>query len=87
MVCHYVFENCNIVQFALQLNNFAKKIAKTITHGVIIILLPLPPFKIKSQLKLIPPSYPTCFPYPYLWNLGVGEAGLKNVGEAENLCF
>ena len=37
--------------------------------------------------KFIPPSYPTCFPYPYLWNLGVGEAGPKNVGEAENLCF
>ena len=51
MVCHYVFENCNIVQFALQLNNFAEKIAKTITHGVIIILLPLPHFKIKSQLN------------------------------------
>ena len=50
MVCHYVFENCNIVQFALQLNNFAEKIAETITHGVII-LLPLPPFKIKSQLN------------------------------------
>ena len=50
MVCHYVFENCNIVKFALQLNNFAEKIAETITHGVII-LLPLPPFKIKSQLN------------------------------------
>ena len=40
-----------------------------------------------KRIKPIPPSYPTCFPYPYLWNLGVGEAGPKNVGEAENLCF
>ena len=38
-------------------------------------------------LELIPPSYPTCFPYPNFWNLGVGEAGPKNVGEAEKLCF
>ena len=37
--------------------------------------------------KSIPPSSPTCFPYPCLWNLGVGEAGPKNVGEAENLRF
>ena len=40
MVCHYVFENCNIVQFALQQHNFAEKIAETITHGSVIILLP-----------------------------------------------
>ena len=38
-------------------------------------------------LRLIPPSYPTCFPYPNYWNLGVGEAGPKIVGEAEKLCF
>ena len=37
--------------------------------------------------KLIPLSYPTCFPYPNSWNLGVGEGGPKNVGEAEKLCF
>ena len=38
-------------------------------------------------LKLIPSSYPTCFPYPNFWNLGVGEAGPKNLGEAEKLCL
>ena len=26
-------------------------------------------------------------PLPYLWNLGVGKAGPKNVGEAEKLPF
>ena len=26
-------------------------------------------------------------PLPYLWNLGVGKAGPKNVGEAEKLWF
>ena len=37
--------------------------------------------------KLIPLSYPTCFPYPNFRNLGVGEAGPKSVGEAEKLCI
>ena len=42
---------------------------------------------VKNVHELIPPSSPTRFPYPCLWNLGVGEAGPKNVGEAENLRF
>ena len=40
-----------------------------------------------TRCELIPPSYPTCFLYPYFWNLGVGKAGPKYLGEAENLHF
>ena len=34
--------------------------------------------------EFIPQSYPNASPTPKFWYLGVGEAGLKNVGEAEN---